>query len=528
MREDYTKRLWESIARELSEGGWRMPNLTSKTQLTPETVDIAMRKLESLLFQFSEWVRKNPKINIKKRGQTRIVLTEKPLKLKGPSGSTYYYKSDKESGKNVTYGDIDVNIVVPVFIDERNRKKEREEELWNLSAYKEQLRKFIIATAPDEISSEWISKKPNDVGRSSYLILNLGDNNFVQVDLIYSFEHSEGWVSTMSRPEHGLKGFITGLWLSSIGEVLNIPLTTDYLPFYRTRKSKQNISKYLFVNLVFEVTQMGEPDISDLIGYEGLDVDDFTFEYLLNATKRLGMSLEKNEAMKYSNFINNVKSKFIKKIKSHLNSPKFKEVLSGRASKEMVDSYKEVATAAKRGLATVKSVLSENYKNKIISISSIATLSPPIFVLMSGGMGAGKSFVASKYLPDFSTIDVDQEKRNLSAGNINDRSLIRPATEIAIKKYKKYLNSRSNIVYQGISPNVSGIKNKMKLAKENGYTTVLLRVESDSSMERTKNRISLGGHGQLNQVEISINKSKKAFDEMKESELIDYISIYKN
>lgn len=98
----------------------------------------------------------------------------------------------------------------------------------------------------------------------------------------------------------------------------------------------------------------------------------------------------------------------------------------------------------------------------------------PVYILLSGGFGAGKSHVIEKVLgiPKTDIVDIDEIKvfKKLSVPK-------------AINEVRKILQERmakkQNIVQQGTSANLQSTKNKIILAKKAGYITVLFRVERD-------------------------------------------------
>jgi hypothetical protein len=198
---------------------------------------------------------------------------------------------------------------------------------------------------------------PSDLGTQPYLILDIGNGDFAQIDLVWTFDHSAEWDKFRGRPERGLKGFVTGHWFAAMGSPVKVTMTLGKLPFHRKGKSKRDIAKNLFIELVKEVTEDSNADVSDLKGYEGIAVDDFTFKYLVDATVQLGKSLEKNGVIALPTFLNAVKDSFKKRMESDVKSSKFKKVFSGEATPEEKANYKKVVKDANRGLEIVNSII---------------------------------------------------------------------------------------------------------------------------------------------------------------------------
>jgi hypothetical protein len=90
-----------------------------------------MKVMDSVMKQFAAHLKTNPITSISKRGKgEREIDTSKVPQIKGATGSTYYYKKDQETNQNARYGDIDVSVSLPAFIDIEDPKQQREEELW--------------------------------------------------------------------------------------------------------------------------------------------------------------------------------------------------------------------------------------------------------------------------------------------------------------------------------------------------------------------------------------------------------------
>ena len=178
----------------IEEGGWLKPELTSKTILTPDTIEKATDKFKSFLDDLN------------------IFLSDKslpPIKDYQVLGSAGYYKKDKEDKKQVTYGDIDVMVVVPIESAEESSDKKKE--------YIQNVIEFIEKSGQNYIDIE--SAKRSD---GKQIVIKIDEDNWVQLDLLYTTKIYKDWFASRFTPERGIKGFTMGGMYSALAEVLNI------------------------------------------------------------------------------------------------------------------------------------------------------------------------------------------------------------------------------------------------------------------------------------------------------------------
>ena len=176
--------IWEP---ELKEGGWAS-TLTQGTKITPQLVKYIMKLLQ----------------------QDFIVLLNTFLKRKGldtveissPGGSATYYQRDLEKQPSKEYGDIDVQFHIPRITDTGNNE--------NITIYKNAIKEFCDST--NNYSTE----------NGTNIILRVGQD-YVQVDLIYSFYENKEWTKAL-RPEWNLKGVLANSIYSSRGEALDLSI----------------------------------------------------------------------------------------------------------------------------------------------------------------------------------------------------------------------------------------------------------------------------------------------------------------
>ena len=124
-------------------------------------------------------------------------------------GSAGYYKQDQHDKAQVTYGDIDVMVVIPIESAEESSDKKKE--------YITNVIKFIETSGQNYIDIE--SAKRSD---GKQIIIKLDDGDWVQLDLLYTTKIYKDWFAARFTPERGIKGFTMGGMYAALAEVLNI------------------------------------------------------------------------------------------------------------------------------------------------------------------------------------------------------------------------------------------------------------------------------------------------------------------
>jgi len=136
--------------------------------------------------------------------------------------------------------------------------------------------------------------------------------------------------------------------------------------------------------------------------------------------------------------------------------------------------------------------------NKQISMSFLNSLikgSKPIYIIVAGSTGSGKSFVVKRDL-DVKTIDPDDFTMKLGNG-IYDSKNVAKSMSMVRKAVNDSLNKKETFLQQGTSANLQSTINKLKKAKEKGFITVLLYIDApiEQALKQVKKRVSSGGHG---------------------------------
>lgn len=126
----------------------------------------------------------------------------------------------------------------------------------------------------------------------------------------------------------------------------------------------------------------------------------------------------------------------------------------------------------------------------------IAKSKTPVYILVAGSVGSGKSFVVSKFLPKVDVLDPDDYTMRLGAGVYSEKN-VSASIKLVQKDIKDKLTRRETFIQQGTSANFQSTITKLKTAKLHGFVTVLLYVDTPISqaIEQVKKRVEAGGHG---------------------------------
>jgi predicted ABC-type ATPase len=119
----------------------------------------------------------------------------------------------------------------------------------------------------------------------------------------------------------------------------------------------------------------------------------------------------------------------------------------------------------------------------------------PIYVVVAGSVGSGKSYVVQRDL-DVDTIDPDEFTKQLGDGVYDGKNVAKSMTMVK-KEVADRLKSKKTFLQQGTSANLQSTINKLKNAKKHGFRTVLLYIDTpiEQAMKQVEKRVADGGHG---------------------------------
>ena len=263
------------------EGGWDT-TATQATVITPATVKKALPKIEKLISGFNYFLsRKNiPEVRV---GAT--------------TGSSAYHDVDPE---DKIYGDIDLQIVVPELPELKDKTTSQIQGYWyNL------LDEYIKSTNPDYLHPDSSPGHP---------IVSIGDDRWVQVDLMPHPRPLEKWGRYRVTPERGVKGLLMGNMFSVLGELLTMSIQHAgvqfkvrdkvKLPYAKTRKDYELVTLSTDIETFVLDIFNHQAELQDkknakpnalLSANPGAKVDDVKISNMVNAVKGLAQSFEDND-----------------------------------------------------------------------------------------------------------------------------------------------------------------------------------------------------------------------------------------
>lgn len=173
----------------ISEGGWSS-TATQSTVINPSVVKQTLNSLQKFTSEFNKF--------LQKKGI-------EPVRVGRPTGSSAHHNVDPE---DKVYGDIDVQMIgSPIQGISPSQ----------YSAYYNKLAdEFIKTNQPN-----YLHPTDSSIGHP---IFKVGDNQYVQVDLMWHTPELEKWGAARVTPERGVKGSLFGNMFSVLGELLDMSI----------------------------------------------------------------------------------------------------------------------------------------------------------------------------------------------------------------------------------------------------------------------------------------------------------------
>ena len=294
----------------IDEGGWLKPELTSKTVLNSETIEKTTERFKSFLSDLNNFL---------------ISKSLEPIIDYKILGSAGYYKKDREEMLQVTYGDIDVMIVVPI---------ESEEEV---SDIKKEYIKSVIDFIQNS-NQDYIDKESAIRSDGKQIVMKIDDENWVQLDLLYTTKIYKDWFATRFTPERGLKGFTMGGMYAALAEILNVRIGDTGVrakfkdgkivsPMLRKDVVDKLISsnpRTFLVDLAEFLAQLFGKQLtnidSNLSAHKGIDPENIKLKDFTTGVLGFARTLDKNAILTdlgfdYQSFITAIKNKYAEKMK---------------------------------------------------------------------------------------------------------------------------------------------------------------------------------------------------------------------
>ena len=275
----------ETVASILAEGGWDT-TVTQSTVIRPSTVKQALVVANKLIDGFNSF--------LDEKGIPHV-------RIGTPLGSSAYHEIDPE---DKIYGDIDLQLVVPELPEHEKLTISQIQGYWG----------DLIKEYTTEANLNFV----HEDSESGHPILKIGENKWVQVDMIIHQESVERWGRYRATPERGVKGLLMGNMFSTLGSLLDMSIQHSGVqyklgikdktrkPYSTTRRDFSMVTvttdPETFVKDIFdhEYSMITGKDprrakIDKLLSqYQGVNVDNIKVETLVKAVKGLAASFAMN------------------------------------------------------------------------------------------------------------------------------------------------------------------------------------------------------------------------------------------
>lgn len=149
-------------------------------------------------------------------------------------------------------------------------------------------------------------------------------------------------------------------------------------------------------------------------------------------------------------------------------------------------------------------------------VELLKNINKPHYILMCGSVGAGKNYYIEKYLSFIESIDIDQIMMQLGNGIYSKSNISAAKLQVKTMINNNFINQKT-FIHQGTSANLNNTKNKITLAKEYGFNTILFYVDTPIAFAYNNivTRVNNGGHGNtisLDKIIKTYNGAKYTFD----------------
>lgn len=176
------------------------------------------------------------------------------------------------------------------------------------------------------------------------------------------------------------------------------------------------------------------------------------------------------------------------------------------------------------------------YGRSLNSIEDLKTyLEDKLFISVGGGVGSGKTYFINNFLKrvvgNLPVYDVDEWNAKMAGGKYS-KELSSKATTQFRKDLPVAFTKSESFIYTGTNANLNGIIAKLQLAKLNGFTTVLIHIDTpeEVAIKQSQQKSETGERNPIEDYKIiRTNKdSKEVFDKVKKDRnLVDFYFQYR-
>lgn len=168
-----------------------------------------------------------------------------------------------------------------------------------------------------------------------------------------------------------------------------------------------------------------------------------------------------------------------------------------------------------------------------IEIDDIDALPFPIYVLVAGGIGAGKTRVVHENIHDIKVFDLDDVMEELGYTQYKPECTS-VAMGLIAERIKKHMDTKQSMVAMGTAANLGFSIDRLHWAKMMGYQTVLLHIDATAqqSIKQNAQRRSQGQRAVSPSEEYRIPRTTRdaanTVATLRDTVLVDYFCYYRN
>lgn len=351
----------------IQEGGWASAK-TQSTVINPRVLEQVVRYLSvNLQHQLNKFLQSQGLLDIE---------------FGRPVGSGTYYQRHLETDPERRYGDIDVQFIIPRL---PNTSKNQNQQI-----YYNAVKQFGDQTGAFE----------TEQGKN--IVIPLGDDRYVQVDLVSIFQDLVDWSSVFSPPE-GVKGVLSASLYSALAEALNLSISDVGVQAKLVNGSIVPFSKQKNVEVVTISTSKSNwaVDIAKYLGARDLDPvlkrfpgmeQEITLEQLVGSIIGIARTLELNGLLAASgnayasaaDLLRRIQEIYLNKIQKVVSSTKFEKAASPEAQ-QLAQETKQLLSSKGQAIAQLLTQrLTENLGRKLAGLGVAGALT-------LGGLQLGKT-----------------------------------------------------------------------------------------------------------------------------------------
>ena len=157
----------------------------------------------------------------------------------------------------------------------------------------------------------------------------------------------------------------------------------------------------------------------------------------------------------------------------------------------------------------------------------------PFYIMIAGGMGAGKTHIINQYIEHVDIFDIDSIMEQNRFLDYSEDQFAIAMKEIA-EKIEEQFKKRNSMVAMGTASNPTAAIDRLYAAKLKGFRTILIHIDAPVYQAVIQNRLRVekGERGvkesDEHKIERTTNGAVRTVSILRESSLVDYFVYYNN